>query len=92
MAFIKIKNTTYMKNILLLFCFILTIISCANLPQGSNIRTATIRSINGDTINFYGSKKKFILEKNTQVSIEEKIQYTILKNGTGNYLPIIRKL
>lgn len=79
-----------MKNLflgLILFCFY----ACV-LPQGSNIRTATVRFVNNDTIKFYGSAKRFILEKRNCVSIGEKIQYTILKNGHENSLPIIRKL
>lgn len=74
----------------LIFISSLFFIGCASIPTGSNIRSGIVRTINRDTVQFYGSAKRFILID--QVAHKEKIQYTIIKNSTQTNLPIIKKL
>ena len=77
-----------MKTLIFISC--LFFIGCASLPTGSNIRTGIVKTINSDTVQFYGSLKRFILIG--RVSPKEKIQYTVIKNSTETKLPIIKKL
>lgn len=78
-----------MKQPILIFTLFILFQSCILFPRGSDIRTGIIRSINKDTINFYGSKKKFILENMYPLKVQDTIQYTTLTNSS---FPIIRKL
>lgn len=64
--------------------------SCAYLSIGSNIRSGIIKTINCDTVQFYGSAKKFILIG--EVFRKEKIQYTVVEFYIDNRLPTIKKL
>lgn len=77
-----------MKTLIFISC--LFFIGCASLPTGSNIRTGIVKTINSDTIQFYGSLKRFILIG--KVSPKEKIQYAVIKNSIETKLPIIKKL
>lgn len=77
-----------MKTLIFISC--LFFIGCASLPTGSNIRTGIVKTINSDTVQFYGSLKRFILIG--RVSPKEKIQYAFIKNSTETKLPIIKKL
>lgn len=76
----------------LFFIIIIAIItsSCRVFPTGSNIRTGTVRAIHNDTVQFYGSKKLYILRGSTMPN--EKFQFTVLKNSTDTSLCVIRKL
>ena len=77
-----------MKTLIFISCLFYT--SCAYLPRGSNIRSGVVRTIDFDTIQFYGSAKKFILIG--EVCMREKIQYTVIKNSTETKSQIIKKV
>lgn len=81
-----------MKQITIFLSLLLLLQGCIPFPTGSNIRTVTVRSISNDTVVFYGTKKKFILEKGTHVVVGETFLSTIIKNSTLKDLAVIRKL
>lgn len=77
-----------MKTLIFISCLFYS--SCAYLPRGSNIRSGVVKTIDFDTIQFYGSAKKFILIG--EVFRKEKIKYTVVKFYIDDRLPIIKKL
>ena len=82
-----------MKKLLIFwlsFAFSLLLTSCSVLSIGSNIRTGTVKTIHSDTIQFYGNKRLYILQGKT--TINEVIQYTVIKPFSDTSLCIIKKL
>lgn len=82
-----------MKKLLIFwlsFAFSLLLTSCSVLSIGSNIRTGTVKTIHNDTIQFYGNKRLYILQGKT--TINEVIQYTVIKSVSDTSICIIKKL
>ena len=82
-----------MKNLLIFwlsFVSSLLLTSCSVLPISSNVRTGTVKTIHNDTIQFYGSKRLYILQGKT--TLNEVIQYTVIKSASTTKLCTIKKL